>query len=254
MKRYLVIGATSAIAQACCREWLREGTTGDNTDPVDFYLVGRSLEKLEDMGADLRGRGARTAMPHAMDLADTEAHEQMIQAAARKLGGIDVGLIAHGTLPNQAACQADPAIALREFLINGTATIALLTCLANVLEKQGHGTIAVITSVAGDRGRPSNYLYGSAKAAVSIFCEGLRARLFHSGVHLIDIRPGFVDTPMTRNLDLPKLLVSTPDTVARRIVTGVQKRKDVLYVPGFWRIILWIIKCIPGPAFKRLSL
>lgn len=254
MRRYLVIGATSAIAQACCREWLRRSAAVGNGDPIDFYLVGRSLDKLDQLGNDLRGRGARTVMSNSVDLADTDAYEEMMRAATATFGSIDVVLIAHGTLPDQHACQTDPAIALREFSINGTATIALLTCLGNMLEKQGHGTIAVITSVAGVRGRPSNYLYGSAKAAVSTFSEGLRARLFRSGVHVIDIRPGFVDTPMTQDLDLPRLLVSTPEQVAKRIVSGIQKRKDVLYVPGFWALILWIICHIPGPVFKRLSL
>lgn len=254
MKRYLVIGATSAIAQAVCREWLSMNAADGEADPVDFYLVGRSADKLEQIGNDLQGRGARVVTTHSVDLVSTEAHEEMLQAAAEKLGGIDVVLIAHGTLPDQDACQADPAVALREFSINGAATIALLTRLGNMLEKQGHGVIAVITSVAGDRGRPSNYLYGSAKAAVSTFSEGLRARLFRSGVHVIDIRPGFVDTPMTQDLDLPPMLVSTPDKVAKRIVAGIHKRKDVLYVPGFWAFILWIIRCIPRSVFKRISL
>jgi decaprenylphospho-beta-D-erythro-pentofuranosid-2-ulose 2-reductase len=254
MKRYLVIGATSAIAQACCREWVRRKAGDNNADLLDFYLVGRTVEKLEQLGDDLRGRGGQTVTIHSVDLADTQAHAEMLQAAVAQLGAIDIVLIAHGTLPNQIACQADPAIALREFYINGSATIALLTSLGNMLEMQGHGVIAVITSVAGDRGRPSNYLYGSAKAAVSIFAEGLRARLFRSGVHVIDIRPGFVDTPMTQELDLPRLLVSTPDQVAKRIVSGIDQREDVVYVPGFWRMILWIIKHIPGSVFKRLSL
>ena len=112
----------------------------------------------------------------------------------------------------------------------------------------------MITSVAGDRGRPSNYLYGSAKAAVSTFCEGLRARLFKSGVHVMDIRPGFVDTPMTEALDLPRMLVAAPETVARRIVRGVERRRDVLYVPAFWALIMTVIRTIPRPLFKRLSL
>ena len=254
MKRYLVIGATSAIAQACCREWLQRNAAENSRDPVDFYLVGRAVDKLEQLGNDIRGRGARTVTTYAVDLADTQAHEGMLRAAAAKLGGIDVVLIAHGTLPDQDACQANSTVALREFEINGTATIALLTCLGNMLKEQGHGTIAVITSVAGDRGRPSNYLYGSAKAAVSTFSEGLRARLFRSGVHVIDIRPGFVDTPMTQDLDLPQLLVSTPDQVAKRITSGIHRRKDVLYVPGFWALILWIIRRIPSSVFKRLSL
>jgi short-subunit dehydrogenase len=254
VKKYLVIGATSAIAQACCREWLLRGSTGPGSEPVQFFLVGRSAEKLLQLANDLQARGACSVATRAVDLQDSLDNVELIDAAAAELGNIDVVLIAHGTLPDQNACQADAAVALREFSINGTVTIALLTGLADIFEKQGSGTIAVITSVAGDRGRPSNYLYGSAKAAVSTFCEGLRARLFRSGVHVIDIRPGFVDTPMTQDLNLPQMLVSTPEHVAKGIISGIDRRKDVIYVPGFWRLILWIIRHIPGFAFKRISL
>jgi decaprenylphospho-beta-D-erythro-pentofuranosid-2-ulose 2-reductase len=254
MKRYLVIGATSAIAQACCRQWVANLRDEARDGSPEFFLVGRSPAKLEQIGDDLRGRGAHAANWAAVDLADTTAHERVLQEAVAKLGSIDVVLIAHGTLPDQAKCQSDADVAVREFSINGVVTIALLTRVANILAAQGQGVIAVITSVAGDRGRPSNYLYGSAKAAVSTFCEGLRVRLHRQGVHVIDIRPGFVDTPMTEGLALPKLLVSTPDRVARDIVAGIRKRKDVLYVPRFWALILLIVRNIPAAIFKRMSL
>lgn len=145
-------------------------------------------------------------------------------------------------------------VALRELASNGTSVIALLTCLANQFEAQRLGTLAVISSVAGDRGRPSNYLYGTAKAAVSTFCEGLRARLFKVGVHVIDIRPGFVDTPMTQGLPLPGALVASPERVAQVMVRGIERKVDVLYAPGFWRLIMLIIRSLPRPLFKRLSL
>ena len=171
-----------------------------------------------------------------------------------QLGGLDAALIAHGTLPDQAACERDPALALREIMTNGSSVIALLSLLANRFEQQRAGSLAVITSVAGDRGRPSNYVYGSAKAAVSVFCEGLRARLFKSGVSLTDIRPGFVATAMTRGLPLPAPLVASPESVARRIVAGIDRRKDVLYTPAFWALIMLVIRTIPGFVFKRLKL
>jgi decaprenylphospho-beta-D-erythro-pentofuranosid-2-ulose 2-reductase len=137
---------------------------------------------------------------------------------------------------------------------NGSSVVALLTLLANRFEQQRAGMLAVITSVAGDRGRPSNYVYGSAKAQVSVFCEGLRARLFKAGVSLTDIRPGFVATAMTRGLPLPGPLVASPEAVARRIVAGVERRKDVLYTPAFWALIMLVIRCIPRFVFKRLKL
>ena len=167
---------------------------------------------------------------------------------------VDIALIAHGTLPDQALCERDPQQAVREFTTNGLSVIALLTDLANRMEAQRSGCIAVISSVAGDRGRPSNYLYGSAKSAVSVFCSGLRARLFKSGVHVLTIKPGFVDTPMTQGLKLPKLLLATPDRVARDIVRAIDKRKDTLYTPWFWRYIMRVICSVPERLFKRLSL
>ena len=253
MKRILVLGATSAIARACCRRWL-EVAAQEGADPVHFHLVARAPEPLEQTASDLRARGAISVTTHCADLADPAGHPALVQAALRDLGELDRVLIAHGTLPDHAACERDPELALREFAVNGTSVIALLLHLANVMTDQGRGTLAVITSVAGDRGRPSNYVYGSAKAAVSTCCEGLRARLFRAGVHLIDIRPGFVDTPMTAGLNLPRALVATPEQVARRIVRGIERRRDVLYVPPFWALILWVIRVLPRPLFKRLSL
>jgi len=246
MKRILIIGATSAIAAACARHWTASGAS--------FFLVARTPEKLDQTAADLRARGATVVHTHLLDATDFDAHPAMLEACVAALGVIDVALLAHGTLPDQQACERDARVALGEFTNNGTSVIALLTLLANRFEVQRGGTLAVITSVAGDRGRPSNYLYGSAKAAVSVFCEGLRARLFRAGVHLVDIRPGFVDTPMTQGLALPRLLVAQPEAVARRIVAGIDRRKDVLYAPAFWAGIMLIIRWIPGGVFKRMKL
>lgn len=246
MKRILIIGATSAIAGACAREWASRG--------AGFFLAGRDAGKLDALAADLSVRGAGTIHTWTVDATDLEAHPAMLEAGLRALGGFDIALIAHGSLPDQAMCEQDPAATLREFTTNGTSVIALLTALANQFEQQRRGAIAVITSVAGDRGRPSNYVYGSAKAAVSVFCEGLRARLFKAGVSLIDIRPGFVATPMTQGLPLPAALVASPQAVAQRIVAGIEHGKDVLYAPAFWILIMAIIRNIPGFLFKRMRL
>jgi short-subunit dehydrogenase len=167
---------------------------------------------------------------------------------------IDIVLIAHGTLPNQTACEQDVGLALHEFSSNCLSIISLLTLVANRMEEQQSGTIAVISSVAGDRGRQSNYLYGTAKAAVTTFCEGLRARLFKKGVHVLTIKPGFVDTPMTKDLSLPKLLVASPEKVAAIICKSIQRKIDTCYVPSFWWLIMLIIKNIPEFIFKRMKL
>ncbi len=246
MKKILIIGATSAIAGACARFWAREGS--------DFFLVGRNTGKVEQTAADLLARGARRVGVHCMDATDLAAHAAMLEDCLAALQQIDIALIAHGTLPNQSACEQDVDLALREVTNNAISVIALLTRLANQLEAQRCGTLAVISSVAGERGRPSNYVYGAAKAAVSTFTEGLRARLFKAGVHVVDIRPGFVDTPMTKGLRLPALLVAAPDRAAARIVRGIERRTGTLYVPGFWALIMLAIRGIPQPIFKRLSL
>lgn len=246
MKRILIIGATSAIAVACARLWVEQDS--------EFFLVARSSGKLEQVAADLTARGAKAVTVHCMDATDFDAHGSMLEGCLAAMQQIDIALIAHGTLPDQKACEQDVSVALAELTNNGTSVIGLLSLLANQFETQGCGTLAVISSVAGDRGRPSNYLYGTAKAAVSTFCEGLRARMFKVGVHVITIKPGFVDTPMTQGLELPAALLATPEQVAALIVKGISKRADTLYVPGFWRLILLVIKLIPSAIFKRLSL
>jgi decaprenylphospho-beta-D-erythro-pentofuranosid-2-ulose 2-reductase len=246
MKRVLIIGATSAIATACARLWAKQST--------EFFLVGRNLEKLEQISADLTARGANAVTLHCMDATDFAAHPTMLKLCLSALRQIDIALVAHGTLPDQKSCEEDVAVAMHEFANNGTSVIALLTLLANQLETQRRGTLAVISSVAGDRGRPSNYLYGAAKAAVSTLCEGLRARLYKVGAHVITIKPGFVDTPMTQGLPLPAALVAKPEQIARRIVAGINRKTDVLYAPGFWALIMWVIKSLPHPIFKRMSL
>ena len=246
MKKILVIGATSAIACATARKWAAQGG--------EFFLVARNKEKLDQVSADLMSRGASKSVTHVMDATDVEAHEPMLGACLETLKQIDIVLIAHGTLPDQSACEENAENALREFANNGTSVIALLTVLANHMAIQRCGTLAIISSVAGDRGRPSNYLYGSAKAAVSTFCEGLRARLYKVGVHVITIKPGFVDTPMTQGLKLPKLLVASADTVANIIVKHIERKTNVLYVPRFWSLIMMIIRNVPQFVFKKINL
>lgn len=246
MLKILIVGASSAIAAACARIWAGQGAA--------LFLVARDPTRLESLASDLAVRGASAVHSLQADATDFARHAQIVEAAAQALGGIDIALIAHGTLPDQADCEADPAAMLREFTSNGTSVLSLLTVLATHFERWRTGSIAVITSVAGDRGRPSNYVYGAAKASVSTFCEGLRARLFRAGVSLTDIRPGFVATPMTQGLPLPPLLVASPAVVARRITAGIARKADVLYTPGYWALIMCVVRSIPRSVFKRLRL
>lgn len=246
MKNILIIGATSAMATAFARISLAEPTT--------FFLVARDADKLRQTADDLRTRGASAVHEHLLDINEFASHKTMLDAAFSSLGKVDVVLIAHGTLPDQKKCESDVSVAMHEFSTNALSSIAVLTGLANRMQQQNHGVIAIISSVAGDRGRPSNYLYGAAKAAVTTFCEGLRARMFKHGVHVLLIKPGFVDTPMTKGLPLPGLLVASAERVAKDIACAVEKKKDSIYTPWFWSAIMMVIRNIPTFIFKRTNL
>jgi decaprenylphospho-beta-D-erythro-pentofuranosid-2-ulose 2-reductase len=218
-----------------------------------LFLVGRRADRLEVIAADLRVRGAAAVGCYAMDACDLAAHAAMLDAASAALGGIDVALIAHGSLPDQQACQASVERALAEIKVNGLSVVALASRIGELFVARGAGSLAVISSVAGDRGRQSNYVYGAAKGMVSIFLQGLRNRLAKHDVQVLTIKPGFVDTPMTAAL--PKgALWARPDAIARGIVRAIDRKCDEVYLPGFWWLIMAIIRHIPERLFKRLSL
>lgn len=243
MQKILIIGATSAIAESVARQYARRA--------AKLFLVGRNAGKLDAIAADLRVRGASSVETGVLDVADLAAHGTLLDIVWDVLGTPDTVLIAHGTLPDQAVCNASVDVSMTEFCINGTATIALAAALAQRL--QTGSTLAVISSVAGDRGRASNYLYGSAKAAVSAYLSGLGQRLRPAGVNVLTIKPGFVDTPMTAAFKKGALWASA-DSVAAGILKAIDKRKAVAYLPGFWWAIMMIIKNIPEFVFRRISL
>lgn len=245
MRRILIIGATSAIAEATARLFAARGDA--------LCLVGRDAGRLATIAADLGVRGAVRTATATLDVTDFAAHRAMIDEAERELGGLDLVLIAHGTLSNQGECEESVDALRREYDINALSVMALLTPIANRFAKQGFGDIAVISSVAGDRGRMSNYVYGSAKAAVTAFLSGLRQRLQKSGVNVLTIKPGFVDTPMTK--DFPKgALWAQPGDIAAGIVKAIDKRRSVVYLPWFWSLIMCVIRSVPEFVFKRVKL
>ena len=245
MKNVIIIGATSAIAEATARVLAQQG---DN-----LYILARNEQRLKSISEDLKIRGAARVAYNQVDVNIFEDHQFLINTAFETLGKVDVVLIAHGTLPDQRACEINCNLALEEINTNAISTILLLTHVANKLEVQKSGTIAVITSVAGDRGRQSNYVYGSAKGMVSIFLQGLRNRLNRSGVVVIDIKPGFVDTPMTEGFKKGPLWAN-PEKIAESIVLAIKKEKTVAYLPWFWAYIMLAIKHIPESIFKRMKL
>ena len=245
MKRILIIGATSAIAEAAARVWAQRGD--------ELYLVARNRERLEAIANDLRVRGSAGVRTYCMDSNDHDAHTPLLETVYATWNELDIVLIAHGTLPEQKSCEQSVELTMQSIQTNALSVIALLTHIANRFEEQKKGTIAVISSVAGDRGRQSNYVYGSAKAMVTAFTSGLRQRLSKSGVQVVTIKPGFVDTPMTA--DIRKgLLWASPEGIAESIAKACAQKNGEVYVPGFWWGIMKIVKAIPEFVYIKLKL
>jgi hypothetical protein len=248
MAKIAIFGANSAIASACARQWIAEGNS--------LFLVGRNPDRLKTLSDDLAVRKGpdQVVAGACADLNDFARHDDLLAQAQKSLGGLDVVLVAHGSLPDQKACEASVPTALDEIRTNALSVISIATLAANIFEGEKRGVLAVIGSVAGDRGRQSNYLYGAAKAMVAVFLQGLRNRLAKSGVAVVTIKPGFVDTPMTAHLEKKGPLWAQPEDIARGVVNAVARRRDVVYLPGIWRWIMLVIRHIPEAVFKRLSL
>lgn len=247
MTTTLIVGATSAMAEHAARRFAADGDR--------LLLAARNTERLNGLADDLRVRGAAAVdtLP-AFDAATPDGMQDLLHALQTRKGPLDRALIAHGVLPDQAACETDPGAAARAMDINFGSVARLCVPLANRLAEQGHGTLAVVGSVAGLRGRQSNYVYGAAKGGLHLYLQGLRNRLFSKGVRVVTLLPGFVDTPMTDAFDKGPLFVSA-ETAGRLIHRAMVRGKgDIVYIPFFWRYILWIIRAIPEPVFKRLKL
>lgn len=242
MQKIFIVGATSAIAEQAARLYAARGDS--------LFLTGRNAQRLAAIAADLKLRGAAAVDTAVLDIDDLPAHAGVLERAWSG-SAPQVVLVAPGTLPDQAACEASVELTVKEFNTNGLSVIALLTGVAQRVRPGD--AIVVISSVAGDRGRQSNYVYGSAKAALSAFLSGLRQRLAKTGVAVVTIKPGFVDTPMTQDFKKGALWAS-PQSVARGIVRAADRRRDVVYLPWFWWGIMFIIKHVPEVIFKRAKL
>ena len=245
MSRIVILGATSAIAQAAARIFAARGDS--------LFLVARDAAKLEMAQKDIAVRAGKEPGHCQADLSLTDSHEGVLNNAFEFLGEPDVYLIAYGSLGDQQECERDWAATEKELRTNFLSPVSLLNRIASRLEKRGSGVIAVITSVAGDRGRQSNYIYGAAKGGLSLYLQGMRNRLHRAGVRVLTIKPGFVDTPMTAQIK-KSLLFASPETVAHGIVRALDRKKDVVYLPWWWRPILLLVKLVPESIFKRLRL
>jgi len=243
MSYVLIIGATSDIAKAVAREYASHG--------YDLYLAARNPEALESLAADIHVRYNRQALPIGLDILEYHTHQTIYESLEFTPSGV---ISAVGYLGDQEKAQNDGEEARKIIDTNYTGVIHMLNIIANDFEQRKHGFIVGISSVAGDRGRKSNYFYGSAKAALTSYLSGLRNRLDASNVSVLTVKPGFVATKMTANMDLPERLTASPEAVASDIFKAQKKGINVLYTKWIWRWIMLIIKAIPEWKFKGMSI
>jgi len=243
-RRVLILGATSGIAQAVARVYAASGAR--------LALVARSREHLGAVAADLSVRGGEVVLQRAADLCDLARHRTLVAEAVQALDGLDVVLVAHGVLPDQQACQEDPRKAISSWDANFTSAASLMEAAAERMAVAENGVLGVLSSVAGERGRADNYVYGAAKAAITAYASGLGHRLHGTGVTVVTIKPGPVDTPMVAGRNLSPRLVADVDAVGRRIHRALERGERVVYVPGKWRLIMAVIRALPIRIFERM--
>jgi len=241
---YIVIaGAKSDIAKATAREYAKNG--------YDIYLAGRNISELEAFAEDIRVRSQRVVELVELDILDYPSHQTFYNSLIEKPLGI---IVAVGYLGEQEKAQLDNQEAQKIIDTNYSGVVNLLNIIAHDFEERRAGFIVGISSVAGDRGRKSNYIYGSAKAGLTAYLSGLRNRLYESQVHVLTVKPGFVATKMTEGMDLPPKLTAQPEQVAQDIYKAQQQGKNVLYTKWIWKYIMFIITSIPEFIFKKMSI
>lgn len=246
-KKIVIIGATSKIAQECARLWANE-------NPREIVLIGRNAEKLQRVATDLAVRASKSKITCLeANFMEPRAIQIVVDDVCQE-GAVDIALIAHGTLPIQANCQNNLDTCQEALGINGISPVLFAEAFANHMQKQASGTIAIIGSVAGDRGRKSNYAYGAAKGLVTRYAQGLQHRLANTNIKVVLVKPGPTDTPMTANLKQTGAKLASSEAVAADIVTGIAKGRQVIYAPKIWMVIMLIIRHLPFFVFKRMDI
>lgn len=246
-KRIVIIGATSAIAEHCGRLWLAK-------QPTDLTLVGRDTQRIERVATDLKVRSPQSELRVIeAEFLNPEAINATVLDIV-KSGRIDIVLIAHGSLPEQSQCQSELQSCRDALDINAVSPVLYAEAFAKEMEKANHGTIVLIGSVAGDRGRKSNYVYGAAKGLVTRYAQGLQHRFAGSGIKVVLIKPGPTDTPMTAHLKGKGAKLAPVEGVAKQIVEGVEAGKPVIYAPGKWWLIMMIIRHLPSIVFNKMDI
>jgi decaprenylphospho-beta-D-erythro-pentofuranosid-2-ulose 2-reductase len=239
----LILGAASDMAVAIARKFASEG--------YSVTLAARNVEKLQALEADLKVRYKGNAYAVAFDALDFSEHENFYRTLPEKP---DIVICVFGLLGDQQVAEKSWKACMEILHTNYVGAVSILNVVANEFEKRKRGTIAGISSVAGDRGRKSNYLYGSAKAGFTSYLSGLRNRLYHSGVHVLTVKPGFVKTQMIENMKTPAPITAHPKQVADHIFKAVRKKRDSIYVLPVWALIMFMIRSIPEAIFKKMKL
>jgi short-subunit dehydrogenase len=243
MKNLLILGATSDIAQTVAKKYAAEGWS--------LTLAARNMEMLAPLASDLRIRTKADIHISGFDAVDFSSHASFYDALDPKP---DAVICVFGYMSDQMEVRDNFGEAHRTIDVNYTGAVSILGLIASKFEQRGYGTIIGVSSVAGDRGRQSNYIYGSAKAGFTAFLSGLRNRLAPKGVHVMTVKPGFCRTKMTESLDLPAALTASPEQVADAVYRGYKRKRDVVYTLWMWRWIMMVIRLIPEFIFKKLSM
>lgn len=246
-KRIVIIGATSTIAEHCARLWLDDA-------PAQLILVGRDAQRIERVALDLKVRNPDSEIEIVeADLSNPKDINTTVESISHPVS-IDIALIAHGALPNQTECQDDLNACQNALYVNGISSVLYAEALAKEMEKYNHGVLAIIGSVAGDRGRKSNYVYGAAKGLVTRYAQGLQHRFSNSEVKIVLIKPGPTDTPMTAHLKAKGVKLASAEFVAKQIISGIASRKSVIYSPGKWRFVMMVIRHLPTFVFNKMDI
>ncbi len=243
MKNVLILGATSDMAQAIAKKYAAEGW--------GLLLAARNMERLEPVAGDLRVRSNTEILALEFDASDFSNHPTFYASLKTKP---DVVICVFGYMGDQTLARTDFDEVRRTIDVNYTGAVSILNVVAEDFEKRGSGSIVGVSSVAGDRGRQSNYIYGSAKAGFTAYLAGLRNRLAKSGVHVMTVKPGFCRTKMTESLELPAALTAEPEQVANAVFHGVEKKRNTIYILWMWRWIMLIIRHIPEVIFKKMGM